>query len=344
MKRVRIHFLVLSMLVAAAILFPGAPAQAADKPVELRLAHMFPSNSPWHEHMEAWAKKIAADSKGRLAIRIFPANNLVQAPALYDAVVSGATDFSYGFRYMPKGQPIGVTFPFVLDAPDTVTAAKVYDDLWKKFPKVLNEEWKEVKILYVAPTLPQYLTTRKPLRRLDDIKGLQIRVPSKEMGEFMKGLGAAPVFMSVADFVVGLEKGTIDGVTQALSSIPDYKLARTLKTILMHSLGVVTPRMLIMNKGVYDRLPADLQSVVSKSGEWGKQGDIQYSVEAHDTALKYCKTEGIEMVSLSKEDSEKYNAIAERTRDQIGAELDAKGHPGTEIVRFIRQQIKQYRR
>ena len=66
MKRVKVHFLVLSMVAAVAILFSGVPVQAADKPIELRLAHMFPVGSPSHQHIEAWAKKIAADSGGRL--------------------------------------------------------------------------------------------------------------------------------------------------------------------------------------------------------------------------------------------------------------------------------------
>ncbi len=344
MVRTATHSIVLSLLLSAAILLTAAPVKAADKPIELRLAHMFPANSPWHQLMESWAKKIAADSNGRLTVRIFPSNNLVAAPELYDAVVQGTTDISYGFRYLPRGYILGSTFPFILDAPDTVTAGRVYDDVWKKFPKVMADEWKEVRILYLAPTMAQYLTTRKRLQRLDDIKGLQIRVPSKEMGEFIKALGATPVFMSTADFVTGLEKGTIDGVTQALSSIPEYKLARSIKTVFVHSLGVVTPRMLIMNKNVYDRLPADLQKVLDKNAELGKQADIKYGSDVYEDAVKYCKTEGIDMVTLPKEDMNKYSAIAERTRDQVAAELDNKGYPGTEIVRFIRERIKHYER
>jgi TRAP-type C4-dicarboxylate transport system substrate-binding protein len=69
MKRVRVHFLVFSALMVASIVFAGAAAQAADKPIELRFAHQYPVGSPWHRHTEAWAKKIAADSNGRLTVR-----------------------------------------------------------------------------------------------------------------------------------------------------------------------------------------------------------------------------------------------------------------------------------
>jgi TRAP-type C4-dicarboxylate transport system substrate-binding protein len=116
MKKVISHFLVSLVFIVACLLFVGTTVQGADKPIEIRVAHMFPVAAPSHQLMESWAKKISNDSKGRLTARIFPVNTLVPAPELYDAVVSGTADMSFGFRYAPKGQPLGVTFPFILGA------------------------------------------------------------------------------------------------------------------------------------------------------------------------------------------------------------------------------------
>jgi len=127
--------LVLSLFIVTTVFIPGM-TQAAEKPIELRLAHMFPVAAPSHQLIEAWAKKITTDSHGRLTVRIYPVNTLVPAPELVDAVASGTADISFGFRYTPKGQPLGVTFPFILGAPDVVTATKVYDDLWKSSPSL----------------------------------------------------------------------------------------------------------------------------------------------------------------------------------------------------------------
>jgi hypothetical protein len=81
---------------------------------------------------------------------------------MYPSLAKGTADLGFAFRYKPEGYGIGVTFPFIMGAPDTVTATRVFDDLWKKFPKQMAEEWKEVKILYLTASMPQYLSPEKP--------------------------------------------------------------------------------------------------------------------------------------------------------------------------------------
>jgi TRAP-type C4-dicarboxylate transport system substrate-binding protein len=342
MKKSKMYIFILLAIGLMAISPLNAFSQG--KPIELRLAHMFPVGSPSHQHMEQWAKKIAADSNGRLTIRIFPSNTLIGATEMYSGVAKGAADIGFAWRYKPEGYAIGVLFPFLLGAPDTVTAGRVYDDIWKEFPKVMAEEWKDVKILYLVPSMPVYLFARKPLLKIEDIKGLQLRVPSRELADLTKELGAAPAFMSAADFVIGLDKGTVDGACALFGLIPDYKLGGKVKYVLMHNLGVSTPLMLVMNKDSFNKLPADLKGVLDKSSEWGKNDAIKYWSDDHENAIKYCKAEGIELITLSQEERAKWNAVVERGRDKVAADLDAKGYPGTEILRFIRKRIEHYAR
>jgi TRAP-type transport system periplasmic protein len=342
MKKWRLAVLVLAALVVVTAVFSTIPARAADKPIELRLAHMFPVGSPSHQHIEAWAKKIATDSNGRLTVRIFPVNTLVPAPELYDAAANGTADITFGFRYLPKGYTLGSTFPFILGAPDVATATKVYDDVWKKFPKPMADDWKDVKILWLTSSMFQALSTRKAVRSLDDMKGLQIRVPSKEMGDLMKDLGATPAFMSTADFVVGMEKKTVDGGTIQPLAVQDNKLGGKIKYVLDLSLGAPTPVYAVINKDVYSKLPADLKAVIDKSCEFGRQGTLDMWIQAWEDVQKYFKAEGVEVVRLSPQEQARLMPIIEKARDRVGTDLDAKGLPGTEIVRYIRERVQHY--
>jgi TRAP-type C4-dicarboxylate transport system substrate-binding protein len=342
MKKWRLTVFALIVLASAIIALPRSVVLAADKPIELRLAHMFPVAAPTAQYIDAWTKKVTADSNGRITFRIFPVNTLIPAPELYDGVAKGTADLAYGFRYVPKNYTLGVTFPFILGAPDVVTAGKVYDDVWKKYPKQMGEDWKDVKVLWLSPSMVQYISTRKPVRKLEDMKGLQIRVPSKEMGDLMKDLGASPAYMSTADFVIGLDKGTVDGGTIQPLAVEENKLGGKIKYILELSLGAVTPVFLIMNKDTFSHLPADLQGIIEKNCQTGKDGSTKLWVDAYDMSLKYFKAEGVELVRLSPQEKARWMPIVDKARERVGADLDTKGLPGTEIVKYMKERIEFY--
>ena len=334
--------IVLIIIGLAAHLNPSNFVIAKQKPIELRLAHMFPARSAPGRHIACWADKIAEDSNGRLKIRIFPSNILVSGPDMYDGVVEGAADIGFAFRYKPEGYRVGIMFNYFLGAPDTVIASKVYDDIWKQFPDLMAEEWKDVTIIYASPSMPQYLETKKPIYKLEDLKGKQIRVPSKELGNLMKQMGATPTYMSSADYILSLDKGTVDGGTGIFITLVDHKMAGKIKYNVMLSLGVPTPIMLIMNKDSFNKLPDDLQNIIVKSNDWAKNDSIRYWGESFDNSVKYCNDNGIELVYLSPDEKAKWIAIIDRAREKVADDLEKKGYPGKEILRFINDRIRYY--
>ena len=337
----------IGMLAAAAMVFglsvPDVQAKS-DKPIELRLAHMFPVGSPSHWVTEQWAEKIAKDSNGRLTIRIFPVGTLVPPPELYDAAAMGTADITFGFRYLPKGYTLGVAFPFIIGASDVLIGTKVYDDVWREFPKPMEKEWNQVKVLWLTSSMVQCICTHKPIRRLEDMKGLQLRIPSKEMGELMKDFGATPVYMSTADYAVALEKGTVDGGTTQPSAIEDNKLAGRINYIVDVGLGTPTPVFAVMNKDAYNDLPDDLKTVIDRNMAYGKQLTLDIWVQAFENAKAYCDKEGIEMVHLSDQELARWTPLVEKARSRVGADLDEKGYPGTRIVDYIKERIAYYRK
>jgi hypothetical protein len=63
---------------------------------------------------------------------------------------------------------------------------------------------------------------------------------------------------------------------------------------------------------------------------------------AYNHALKYFKAEGAEVVRLSPQEGARWMPIIDHARERVGAELDAKGYPGTEIVKYMRERIEHY--
>jgi TRAP-type mannitol/chloroaromatic compound transport system substrate-binding protein len=79
-------------------------------------------------------------------------------------------------------------------------------EMWREFNV---EKFDLVSFPAFIRTAEAFLHSRKPVRTLDDLKGLKFRTAGAWL-EISKGLGAAPVTMPGGDIYAALERGAID--------------------------------------------------------------------------------------------------------------------------------------
>jgi len=338
-------FIFFSLFFAVAfvsVLFNGGVC-LSQTPVEFKLASQYPVGAPMHELLSEWAKKINVESKGRITIRIFPSGTLLQPPDLYDGVVKGVADMSAGWRYRPEGYEVGILIPTIMQAPSVEIATRIYEELWNQFPEIRNE-WKDVKPLWLTGSVSVNIFTRKEFKKLDDLKGMQIRAPERPSATVLKDLGISPVFMSTADFPVALEKGTIDGGYGAITVVTDFKLEKSIKSVLMHHFAFTTPNWLIMNLNSYNRLTPDLKKVIDDSCDWGRKKQVELWARENERVFTHLKESGVNLVYFSTAERERFYTTVRQTHRRLVSELDGKGYPGTKILQFIEEKTRLYSR
>jgi TRAP-type C4-dicarboxylate transport system substrate-binding protein len=133
----------------------STPSAAAEKPIELTMTYHFPPASVEDQDLQRWAKKVEADSKDRIKIKILAGGILAPAPETYSGIAKGIADIGVGFRY-------GVGAPFTdelfsmgfMGTPNITVSTRVVEDLLKKYPEQYQKEWGDTKILRMQATLP----------------------------------------------------------------------------------------------------------------------------------------------------------------------------------------------
>ena len=108
-------------------------------------------------------------------------------------------------------------------------------------------------------------TTKKPIRTVDDMKGMRIRFSSATIRDFVAALGATPVGVQATEQVEQLQKGTIDGtfIDYGGAGIA-FKMGGVLKySTEMYS--YVSSFGIGMNEDFWSKLPPDLKELVAKS-------------------------------------------------------------------------------
>lgn len=236
------------------------------KPIRWKMYTTWPRNFPGLGTGAAYlADSITRMSGGRLEVKLYGAGERVPALEVFDAVSRGSAEMGHGAAYYWKGKAAAA--PFFTCVPFGLIAAE--QNAWLEFGGGL-ELWRE---LYAQFNLVPYAAGntgtqmggwfRKPIKSLNDLKGLKMRMPGLG-GEVLARLGVATVNIPGGELFTALSTGTIDA-TEWVGPYNDlafglHKAAKHYYYSGWHEPGPTLEA--IVNQDALAALPDDLQAIV----------------------------------------------------------------------------------
>jgi TRAP-type C4-dicarboxylate transport system substrate-binding protein len=256
-------------LAACLFLAVGASARSAagEEPTVLRFAFPAPATSVVNTGgVTPWIREVEESSKGTLQIKLFPGPAVSTFTNVYDRVVNGVVAF--GFGTIGAGSPFKKTevsqIPF--ETSDTYEAGLA---LWRLYESgVTASDFKTVKLLALFTFASSgELHSVKPIRTIDDLRGMKVAAYGRLNGQTLEAAGAVPVTMTPADSYETLSRGVISAATMSWPGVMAFKLQEVAKYHLDVALGAAGG-FIIMNKSAYARLPAAARAAIdAHSGE-----------------------------------------------------------------------------
>ncbi len=164
---------------------------------------------------------------GRVKVTNYTGGTLTPAAQSYDAIVQGVADatntvLSYTTAKFPLSEVLDYPLGYGSGAPVATNMANEY---YKKFkPK----EFDDVKVMYFHSHAFGMLHTKKPVRKLEDLKGMKIRSTGTN-AEFIKLLGGVPVAATMAEAYDILSKGVADGILAPYEALKGWKFGEVVK-------------------------------------------------------------------------------------------------------------------
>ncbi|MPZ56254.1 MAG: hypothetical protein GEU91_07075 [Rhizobiales bacterium] len=324
-----------SLLLSASAVLLGANLTSAQA-VELKIAHFV---SPQHSvaiWLEKWARKMEAQSKGELTFKIFPGMQLGPPPKYYDIARTGQADitwFVHGFT--PGRFPLVEVsnLPYMIGSSEI--GNKVLNDPELR-TKYLNAEHGGVKPLLLMTHQPGNIhTASKPIRTVEDMKGMRLRFSSATIKDFVAALGGTPVGMPPTQIVESMQKGTIDGAWIDYGGAESFKIGPVTKyTTEMYS--YVTSFCICMNQASYNKLPAHLKKMIDDSFA-GVEKEVGHEWDKLDAPGKEALMKaGMTPIKLSKAEDDKFRAAGAKVSEAKVAELNARGLPAGAVYKLMK--------
>lgn len=212
--------------------------------------------------MADWIREMSA---GRLDIRVFGGGELVPALEAFDAVSQGTADMASGAAYYWAGKAPAAQFfasvPFGMNAQQM--------NAWMYSGGGL-ELWEQLYAQYNLIPMPGGNTGvqmggwfNKEINRIEDFKGLKMRIPGLG-GKVLEKAGGTAVLSAGSEIYTNLERGVIDA-TEWIGPYHDYKMGFHKIAKYCYYPGWHEPGSMLeifVNKPTMESLPTDLQAIV----------------------------------------------------------------------------------
>lgn len=306
---------------------PTASAQGETKPIELTLSHHLAATSWFHRDVnQPFADEVYKESNGRLHVTVYPGAALAKVEQAYDACVKGIADIAMFLpMYTPGVFPLAdmVGLPFAI--PSSAAGTDVVTQLLDK--DLLDPKLKEATVTWLGTTSPMGIVlAKKKVTKMQDLKGLKLRIAGGLQNEMGKALGWTSVAIPGAELQTALASGVVEGGIVPIGTARAYNLME-------HTKYVVTARLqvnsvgLIMNKDKWNSLPPDLQKVIDTAARHFLEHQATGYDREDTDAVEVFKKAGAEIIDLDPAERARWMAACVPIYDDYLNQMKAKGLP-----------------
>ena len=299
---------------------------------EWDFSHFFPPTHFMEDVVQEFAADLEEATDGRIKITSYPGASLAAPDEHFDAAATGSVDIALSVHGYTPGQ-----FPLssVMELPFMSTASvEGSSNLWELYNEFdeYGDEYAGTVPLWLYTTDPaQLYTVSKPVKSIEDLKGMRIRSPSPETSEWLEALGATPVSMPMNENFEALERGVVDGTIAPWEAVKTWGLDEVIKYATVGNFYSTT-MFVVMNEGVWNDLSeADQTTIRDLTGDAmvKKTGEIfdQFGAEA----VEQVKEKGIEIYELSDAELEEWSKFINPTIESWINKVEDKGLPGQEV-------------
>ena len=333
---------------ATTLATPAITALAQPAAVTLKFhTFMAPQSNVWLNMHKAWMAKVEKESGGRIKFEAYPAMQLGGTPVqLYDQAKDGVADITWTLPGNTAGR-----FPRVevFELPFMMTNAEATSKaLWEYVQTMAADEFKDVHVLALHVHGPGVIhTVDKPVRSVNDVKGLKLRAPTRQATKLLASLGATPVGMPLPGIPDALSKGTIQGAVipwEVVTAVKVHELTKYHAEFDPAGGALYTTTFVMsMNKAKYDALPADLKKIIDNNtgmatsaflGKVQQEGDIP--------GRKATVDRGNNIFTVSAAEAQEFKNKSSLIDDEWVADMNKRGYDGKKLLETAKALIAKH--
>ncbi|MFA6930128.1 MAG: TRAP transporter substrate-binding protein [Lentisphaeria bacterium] len=316
----------------------GASKKAKTK-AEFVLSYsiFFPSTHIHAILAEQWAEEVHQRSGGRIRVNVYPGGVLSSASENFECVRNGVSDLGMSCFSYSRGM-----FPMIegLDLPWGYQSGKQATKIANAYIRNFNPaELNEVAFMFAHAHGPGILASRKKINTAAEFSGMTVRGTglSAQMIQALKG---NPVGMSQGDAYEALRKGVVDATLCPIETLKGWKQGEVIDYVIrIPAIAYTTVVFLVMNKNTWEKLPPELQQIITEVNlEWQDKHGQAWD-DADLEGEQFVRELGKTIMDFPPQENDLIHQAFTPMFQDWAAKLEEKQLPGKQALQFLSEQF-----
>ncbi|HEY7458488.1 MAG TPA: C4-dicarboxylate TRAP transporter substrate-binding protein [Xanthobacteraceae bacterium] len=289
-------------------------------------------------------KAAGLDKKYKINWKTAWAGSLLKPTQVLEGTRDGITDI--GFEptiFHPDKLPLEqISFVTPFTTSNVVQVGKAIDTLHASIPEYKAQYDKFNVVRLAGSSYDSYeLFSTFPVKKLEDVKGKKIATAGAAL-QWLRGTAATPVQSNMTLYYNNAKTGVIDGFIIFPSSIPGMKYPEAAPYVTKVGFGAQYAAALIINKGVYDKLPPELRKILHEAGQaWTASAD-KVMLELGDAGFKSVSGfSGGQAFELPRDEQAKWAAAMPNIAREWADGMDKQKLPGSKALTAYMAEMRK---
>jgi TRAP-type C4-dicarboxylate transport system substrate-binding protein len=314
-------------------------AMAKKKPVTLKLVTHVPAGSPpMADMLTKFSTNFNKRANGEYVIEVYYGGALAKLPEYYDAVMFGTVEMAVAppavFGRMDPRLGAFET-PFLLQNHEAAKDAASH--FLPLYDKVLQEKFNAKGLILWSDGGFHFLSS-KPIKKLDDFKGLMVGAGNPIAATLVKDLGGSPVTIMWTQLFESLQKRVIDATTQmyhgmVVTNTIDVCKYVTASYVFMAMQGIS------INLDLWKKMPPNIQKILQEEAESSIPFLNQAYIKIREQDYNIIKEKGVNIYALPKTERDRWIRATEASREERFSKL---GSFGVQVMKIANEANKKH--
>ena len=293
-RKLGIRFLPVLLLMALLV----SCEHKKEKTFVFKLGHVANEDHTWHKAFLHFDKILNERTDGKVRVQVYSAEQVGKEVEIIRSIRAGIADMTITAGTLQNWSEVAAfsDMPFLLR--DTEHLLALADsEIGAYLQKTILEET-GLRVVCYFQRGPRHLTSNRPIRHPDDLKGMIVRIPNvPSYVVAWQALGAKPTPMAFSEVFTSLQQGTVQAQENPLAMISSANFSEV-QDYLNLTEHVISWGYVVIGEKQFREMPERYQEIFLEAAREMQEYEHRLFLEKEQLLKKELEEDGMEFIEV----------------------------------------------